>query len=589
LRRWFRSLPHFARDPLLSWHGSLPAALLAVACLAATVSAAAPRDELLRLVPEDVGFCLALEDLRGHGSALADSPFVKQFQTSSLGAKIRSAPETQKLTALDEFLQTYLDVTATQLRDDILGEALVLAYRPGPPGKADQEEGLFLLRARDAKLLTRIVDRINALQKESGDLQEVEERAYHGETYYRRQERGSANYYYLHGPVLAFAPREGILRQLIDLDRNAPKDAECFVARQFRLLGIARPVAALWINPRAFDAALQQKAAAATGAPAIALRTLAAYWKGLEGIALSASLERDLALSLAVRARIEELPRAAQRFLHAAASTSEVWQRFPDNCLLSIAGRVDIAAFVEALGDFLADDARKSVRAMIENTVEAIGGKDIIKDLLANLGPDYGICVLAPPASDSHWLPHMIAALRVRSGTASVPVELVVWNALNSLATLAVFHHNHGHPGQFSLKSIVQDKMEVRYLESDEQFPPGLQPAFALKGGYLVLASSPAALQRFRASPKETQLPLTGEVPLLKVSLSSWCQFLRERREPLLAYAAVKNQISREQAGQHLDQLLMFLQLFDRVELIQRSNAGLVTLTLRVQTAKPVR
>ena len=37
---------------------------------------ASPRDELLRLVPADVGFCLVLEDLRGHGKAFAESPFV---------------------------------------------------------------------------------------------------------------------------------------------------------------------------------------------------------------------------------------------------------------------------------------------------------------------------------------------------------------------------------------------------------------------------------------------------------------------------------------------------------------------------------
>src|SRR5438270_4114280 len=153
-------------------------ALLAILLLAGNARAATPREELLRLVPEDVGFCLVLKDLRSYGTALANSPFVQQFQTSPLGATLRSAPETEKLTELDRFLQRYLDLTATQLRDDILGDALVLAYRPGPPGKPEEEEGLFLLRARDTKLLTRLVEQITVLQKESGDLQEVEERVY---------------------------------------------------------------------------------------------------------------------------------------------------------------------------------------------------------------------------------------------------------------------------------------------------------------------------------------------------------------------------------------------------------------------------
>jgi hypothetical protein len=557
--------------------------------LAAVAAAATPRDELLRLVPENMGFCLALDDLRGHGTAFAESPFIQQFRTSALGTKIRSAPETQKLTELDPFLQQISGLTASQLRDDILGDALVVAYRPGPPDKPEEEDGVFLLRARDAQLLARLIERINTLQKESGDLEDVKERTYHGSRYYRRVERATSNYYYVHGPVLAFAPREGILRQVIDRDRESPKDAESFVARQFRLLGVHHCLAALWINPRAFDAALQQETTAAAGAHAAALRTLVTYWKRLEGIALSVSLEKDLALTLAVRAKLGELPPAAQRFFRTASEASALWQRFPDGALLAVAGRVDVPALVEMLGEFLADDARKSFRTVFENTIEAILGKDTIQELLPNLGPDCGLCVLAPPSGSKSWVPHILGALRVNPGTANVAVDRAVWYALNALAALAVFHHNHGQPGQLILKSTVQDKTEVNYLVNEEQFPPGLQPAFALKGGYLILASAPEAIRRFPAVPSETSATDPARVPLLKLSLRGWCVYLRDQREPLLAYTAAKNQLSREEAGRQLDNLLMVLQLFDRVELTQHTSPGLLTLTLRVQMVKPLK
>jgi hypothetical protein len=568
--------------------------VLTVTWLVAAAAAATPRDELLRLVPENVGFCLVLEDLRGHGTALADSPFVRQFRTSPLGAKIRGAPETEKLTALDKFLQRYLDLTAVQLRDDILGDALVLAYRPGPPEKPEEEEGLFLLRARDAQLLVRLIERINTIQKESGDLEDVEQRAYHGRTYYRRVERAGANFYYVHGPILAFAPREGILRQLIDLDHDSPQQAEPFLARQLRLLGVHKSLAVLWINPRAFDAALrdtasEKKTSDAAGARGIALRTLSTYWTALEGIALSVSLDTDLALSLAVRAKVSELPSAAQRFFRAAAEPSAVWQRFPEDALLTIAGRVDVPALVEMLGEFLADDARRSFRTIVANTIEAILGKDILQELLPNLGPDCGVCVLVPPAGTKGWVPHILAALRVSPGAANIPADRAVWNALNAFATLAVFHHNRGQPGQVILKSVLQDKNEVNFLVNEEQFPPGLQPAFALKSGYLILASAPEAIRRFRAGPSETSASRSGVVPLLKLSLRGWCTFLREQREPLLTYTVAKNQLSREEASRHLENLLVVLELFDRVELNQHTSPGLLTLTLRVQTAEPLR
>src|SRR5439155_22582115 len=117
-------------------------------------------------------------------------------------------------------------------------------YRPGPPGRPEQEEGLFLIRARDAVLLARLVERVNAMQKESGDLKDLEECEYHGSKYYRRVERAGTNYYYLRGPMVAFAPREGILRQLIDLHRAEPRDVESPLARQFRQLGVSESLAA---------------------------------------------------------------------------------------------------------------------------------------------------------------------------------------------------------------------------------------------------------------------------------------------------------------------------------------------------------
>jgi hypothetical protein len=336
-----------------------------------------------------------------------------------------------------------------------------------------------------------------------------------------------------------------------------------------------------------FNKTHEQNAAAADGPRAAVLRALGAYWKSLEGIGFSVALEKDLALSLAVRAKVSELPPSAQRLLAAAALPSELWQRLPEGALLTIAGRMDIPALVETLGEFLTEDARKSFRAVVEGTVEAILGKDAVKNLLPSLGPDWGLCVVTPPVGDKAWLPQILAALHISTKAVRISADQAVWEAVSALATLAVFHHNRGQPGQLSLKSAFQDSIAVKYLVNDEQFPPGLQPAFALKGGYLVLASSPEAICRFRATPsRET---LSGEVPLMKLSLRSWYQYLTERRESLLVYAADRNHISKEEASQCLDHLLSVLQLFDRVELSQRSRQGLVTLILRVQTSKPLK
>jgi hypothetical protein len=571
----------------------LVAGMAALFLPAAPLVAASPRAELLRLVPEDVGFCLLIEDLRGHGNALANSPFLRQFLTSTVGSKVMHAEETQKLSFIDAFLEQNFHLTATQLRDEILGDALVLAYRPGPVQQPEQEQGLLLVRARNPKLLADLIQRLNELQKSAGDLQELEERSYHALKYYRRDEKKGIKrgdtFYYLHGPVLAFANQEQLLHQVMELDLRAPSEEESPVGRQFELMGVVKPLAALWINPRAFEPALQQKAAAAEGAQAASLKTLLVYWKALEGIAISVTLQEDFGLSLAVRARTDQLPASARRFLSTAARRTDLWDSVPKNAMLAGAGRTDVAALVEVLGEFMAEETRKSVQTAVEGSVGAIFGKDLVKDVLPELGPDWMFYAAPAPADDPNWFPHCVAAVRVGPGKGDMPAGLTLWNALNSLATLAVFHWNGGHPGAFRLNSTLQDKVEVKYLVNDESFPPGLQPALAWKAGHLVLASSPRAILAFNpAAPRADTAP-RAEVPLLRLSLRDLTRFIKERKEALTPYISKKNHLEPEVVAQGLTTFINALELFDTVEIIQRGDPGRVILSLRIKTTQPLK
>src|SRR5947209_6258834 len=91
--------------------------LLSALCLP-RARAASPADELLRLVPEDVGFCLVVEDLRGHSADLLGSPFAQAFRKSPLGTALARDPELAKLARVEEHLRTYLQVDWARLRDD---------------------------------------------------------------------------------------------------------------------------------------------------------------------------------------------------------------------------------------------------------------------------------------------------------------------------------------------------------------------------------------------------------------------------------------------------------------------------------------
>jgi hypothetical protein len=493
-----------------------------------------------------------------------------------------------RLARVERDLRQHLGLGWARLRDDVLGDAVVLAYRPGPPGKQEQEQGLLLLRARDARVLADLVDRLNQVQTRSGELTGVEEREHNGIRYYRRAERKGPTFYYLQGPVLAFSSQEEALRQVIDREQAAPTSGEPVVAERLRQLGADRALLALWLNPRAFDAELAAKVARAERASAPVLKTFTTYWKALDGAALFANLGKDLSLSLAVRARTEQLPAPARRLLECASRPSDLWPAFPKEALLAVSGRLDLAALFELLGSFLPPKDRASLEGQLDRTVGAALGKDVVKEVLPALGPDWGLCLVAPRPEDRDWLPQGVLALRVAAGDPEVPVDQALLSALHSWAQFLVVVHNHQHPDRtMFLLTEPGGARPVRYLSSPRGLPPGLRPAFALYNGYLVLATSPAVLRRLiPAGPPSRPAP-GGPVPLLRVSFKNWRSYLAARREEVVGAMAQKEQLPRTEASRRLDGLLNGLELLDRLELRQRSAPGQATWTLVLRAAQP--
>lgn len=557
--------------------------VMAALALAVPAPAASPRTDLLRLVPQDVGFCLVVSDLRGHTEKLLASPWIKKLCQSPLAQAVAGSPEFRQLQALEGRIHQRLKISFARLRDDILGDAVVFAYRPGPPEHPEEEQGLVLLWARHARLLSQTVDLLNR------DLKQLQTRVHRDVKYFRRVEgRGRSNYYYLNGPVLAFSSREDMVREVIDRvlgPKTGAKDrTDGSVGNQLRRLGIGPALASLWFNPRAFDAHVRQGVAAASGAPAAACKTFLVYWQALEGAALAVIVDRDFALKLAIRARTEALPPAARRFFTLPSKASDLWSRFPPDALVAGAGRIDAVAFAEVLAEFLPPKARGAWLSGLSRDVEAGFGLDMARDILPYLGPDWGFCITG--SSDPKvLLPMLTWALRVRPGPRKTPVDQALWGGLNSAALFAVFSYNNSRrPDALRLRSVMQDKVEVKYLENEKKFPAGLRPAFAVKAGYLVLSTSPEAVQDF--SKGSSAAATSAEVPLLRVSLRAWGNFLKARRAALAGYLAEKDHISRAKANLQLHSLFWVLSLFDRLELSQRTGGGQVTWTLTVRVAE---
>jgi hypothetical protein len=580
--------------------------------VSSTLRADTPREELFRLVPDSVGFCFVVQDLRRHAAALRDSPFIEQLSRSPLAVKIRTSEDMKKLDRFESKMKEKLGLDWMRLRDDILGDALVLGYRPGPPGKPEQEEGFLLLRARNDKVLADLIERLNKVQKEEGEIKDLEERRHKGVMYYRRVEYDKRTqsdkppmFYFVHGPVLAVSSQESMLREIIDGDRSRSSDSVPAAARHLRQLDAERALMAIWINPRAFDAELDAKSASTPSESCAAVKHFERYWKALDSVVFSLSPDnRDiLSLSIGVRARIEELPPAARRLFLEGARASEVWKRFPNSALLAAGSRIDGAMLLEVIGGYLTPESRQMIHATLNRQLGALlGEEDFARGLLPAMGPDWGLCITAPTPRDKNWMPQSLFAIRVAADRTKKPVDRKLLAALDFAARLIIFAHNNQSPdAPLALKSGEADGQEIRSLTGEGGLPAGLQPSYALVNGYLVLSSTLEGLTRFAQTTPTSLTPTApaeksrndastdAPIPLLRISFKDWRAYLRERREPIVQFLADKQNLSRDVAERQLDGLLAGLQFVERLELRQRVAPGQVIFTFSVQTSQALK
>src|SRR4051794_32340917 len=145
---------------------------LTVGALRAQESAAA---ELLQRVPDELGLCLVVHDLRGNVDRLRNSAWLAKLKENALVQGILNGKEVRDLQLFEDHLKKHLQFDLAFLRDEILGDAVVFAYQPAPAGQ-NHEMGLFLLKARNAAALSDVIAKINSFQSNSGELTTLEQR-----------------------------------------------------------------------------------------------------------------------------------------------------------------------------------------------------------------------------------------------------------------------------------------------------------------------------------------------------------------------------------------------------------------------------
>jgi hypothetical protein len=294
-----------------------------------------------------------------------------------------------------------------------------------------------------------------------------------------------------------------------------------------------------------------------------------------------------------MQTRSGQLPPALERVLSDMQKPAAIWSSFPADALFAAAGRV--SRDIGKLDDRPAFAPRKTIQDAIQHGVGATLGRDLLSEVSRFVGPDWGICVWPPDSNSQSWAPSAIAAVRLQAESAPV-IEQRVLNGLNILARLIIAGVNAQTGARWHVRSVKQGEVEVRFIDweptandAEQGSAKGIRPAFACKGGYLVIASSPEALARFQP-PESAEAPNSAtEVPVMRLAFRGWANYLRLYQEPLARFAAKNHNLATDEVRRRFDRLAETLDLFDTMELAQRVSNGLATVTLRIKPAAPLK
>jgi hypothetical protein len=392
---------------------------------------AGPADSLLRLVAPDVALVLTIEGLRDQ---------VRTFNNSRLAANLRQLPavrawfESEKFQQFEQSrarIEAVLGASLVDLRDELLGDAVLLALRLPPEGAANssQARGLLLLRARDHALLERLIRVINTTQQQSGELDQIGQRTRGGTTYHVREfpaAAGRTPEWYVTYPdgTFAFSNSEQLIQAVVDRKRatrsaqdhsgggtglTSRDDAGAMLGQgvgdlpAFHAVARRLPhpaLARLFVNPRQVGRLLAAAPRPSKPADARLMAMVERYLAAVDfaGAALTWN-DRTIEVRTVEMLDPPKLDPWLRRWAGGTRRREPGLERVPSTALALACGHVDAAALFDALSGLVPDEDRPRV-ANIETILSGLLlGQDVRRGILPRLGP--GVVAYLDSPSDS--------------------------------------------------------------------------------------------------------------------------------------------------------------------------------------------
>ncbi|VTT99298.1 Uncharacterized protein OS=Singulisphaera acidiphila (strain ATCC BAA-1392 / DSM 18658 / VKM B-2454 / MOB10) GN=Sinac_5524 PE=4 SV=1 [Gemmataceae bacterium] len=565
---------------------------IAVLLLAAPPVLAGPRDELLRVAPADAALVVVVQNAREHAKALAGSPFVEALPQTAVGKKLLQMVDFQQVRDVTSALLPALGTTPQALLDGVLGDAVAFAYSPAPAGKPQDERAVILIRPGKPDALAKIVERINELQTQSGELKAVARREHAGAEYFERQkpEGGAPEFYCFRNGVFAFSSNEADVKDVLDRDRSAPKDAPPALVVRLRKLGVADALAVVLVNPRPLDAEVKAKIAAAKPEEHRLYARFGQLWDALEFAAVSLSVGSDAELALSLRFHPDKVPADVKTWFVGPREPIAAAQLIPDNALAGFAGHAKASELLDLAASLAPEPAGKpGVKEWVAKTLGVVVVPQKLSLVLDSLGPNWAAWVV-PPEKDG-FLPVVVGAVEVSGeGEKRATAEKTLLQTVEFGFQMARVAYNTRHADQIDLEETrdAATGVVVKSLVNDKGFPPGFRPSFAMVKGYLVVATSPDAIKAFQGPPAATAAE-KGTALLARFSGTHTRAYLAAHGHSLARFLAELGAGDEATLRAYASAAGEVLELIDTVDLTRRDLENGLKLSLRVKPTKPLK
>jgi hypothetical protein len=379
-----------------------------------------PADALLRLVPPDAAVVVTVENLRDQASA---------FLKSRLAVDLMRLPAVRGWFASEKYqqfersrgqIEALLGANMTELRDELLGDAVVLALRlpADPQGDASGARGILVVKVRDIALLKRLIHVVNSTQQESGELAGVAERQRAGTTYYIREFPPAANRppeWYVTYPdgTFAFSNSESMIQSVVDRKAQghdsddggkAGGNIDSGLGGQPRFTAVqaklpARALARVFVDPRRLERLLTAQPRTTKPDDVRVLAVLERYIAAVDfaGAALTWSHE-SIVIHSVETLKPSLLDPWLRHWISDSRRLDPAHFPVPPTAVAVATGHLDAVAVLDAIAQLVPDESRPKLANLETLLTGLLLGQELRTKILPRLGPGVLAYFDTPPS-----------------------------------------------------------------------------------------------------------------------------------------------------------------------------------------------